>query len=100
MERRRPRTCLALLWGCVLVATAAQGKEGEFVCAAAPQPGLRVPEPRRPLELRALHRAQLWKPTWRRPAPEPPLGLGGARTATGTNLGPPHSHSHTRGFRG
>ncbi|XP_036300219.1 ephrin type-A receptor 2 isoform X2 [Pipistrellus kuhlii] len=27
MERRRPRTCLALLWGCVLVAAAAQGKE-------------------------------------------------------------------------
>ncbi|KAK1340456.1 hypothetical protein QTO34_019026 [Cnephaeus nilssonii] len=27
MERRRPRTCLALLWGCMLVATAAQGKE-------------------------------------------------------------------------
>lgn len=35
MERRRPRTCLALLWGCVLAAAAAQGKEGESVRAAA-----------------------------------------------------------------
>lgn len=99
MERRRPRTCLALLWGCMLVATAAQGKEGEFVCAAAaparPSPGCRRPKPRRLLELRALRRAQLWKPTWRRPAPER-WGWEARGPRLGQTWDPP---SHTRGFR-
>lgn len=31
MERRTVGACLALLWGCALVAAAAQGKEGERV---------------------------------------------------------------------
>ena len=50
MERLAPRACLALLWGCLLAATAAaQGKEGE--CARRRPPGPtqpRRPDPRTP----------------------------------------------------
>lgn len=38
MERPAPRACLSLLWGCVLGAVAAQGKEGECVPGGRPSP--------------------------------------------------------------
>lgn len=39
MERQAPRVCFALLWGCVLGAATAQGKEGECVRGGRPGPG-------------------------------------------------------------
>lgn len=85
MERRAPRACLALLWGCVLGAAWAQGKEGEL---CAPRTRGRRPGPRRLREPRALPPAQVWKPAWRRRVPKR-WGPQGARAAVGTNLGPP-----------
>lgn len=47
MERRAARACLALLWGCALVAAAvAQGKEGECASGCRTLPG-RDPRPAR-----------------------------------------------------
>lgn len=79
MERPAPRACLSLLWGCVLGAFAAQGKEGECVRGRRPSPTQSrqpAPQPRRLPDPGAPRRAQLWKRTWRRSAPARGLRLG------------------------
>lgn len=83
MERRAPRACLALLWGCLLGAAAAQGKEGERARRGRPGP----PAPRAPGSWRASTHA----PSETDLAPPSPAcwGRDGARAAIGANLGPP-----------
>lgn len=71
MERWAPAASLVLLWGCMLGAAAAEGKEGECVRGGRPgppSPGGRTPDSRAFRSLARPWRAQLWKPTWHRPA--------------------------------
>lgn len=77
MEHRAPRAYLALLWGWLLGAAAAQGMEGE--CARGGRPGPAQPgRPDRrtsaPPEPGAPLRVRLWKPTWRRPVRRAEVG--------------------------
>lgn len=100
MERRAARAFLALLWGCALLAAAAQGKEGE--CAR----GGRLPDPAQPRDAGSVRPRCLPEPR----APGPPRNLEGdlvpsrslrtgVRRARGLSRGvnrdhhPPHSNN-------
>lgn len=89
MERRVLGVCFALLWGYMLGAATAQGKEGECVRGGRPGSGAAgFPDLGASRSPARLESAQLWRPTWRRPVPEH-WGWEGARAAIGTNLGTP-----------